>query len=189
MNEKTKQQGRRLLHPLVQLLLRLEIAPTTVTLVALPLAVCSGWLFASGRFVIAGVLVALIGLCDTLDGELARQGGRQSQTGALIDSTVDRLSEGLVIGGIFWFYRNHPFGAVAALAALFFSLMVSYVRARAEGIGRECRVGLFERPIRVLLLLVGAFLLGRTYMPVALAVIAAGSLLTTVHRLLYACRH
>lgn len=160
-----------------------------MSLAALPLSVCAGWLFARGQFVMAGVLLALIGLCDTLDGELARQGGYQSQTGALIDSTVDRLSEGLVIGGIFWFYRSTPVHAAAALAALFFSLMVSYVRARAEGVGRECKVGLFERPTRVMLLLVGSFVLGRTYMPLLLAVVAAGSLFTTVRRLLHVCRH
>ncbi len=134
----------------------------------------------------AAVLVALIGLCDTLDGELARQGGQQSETGALIDSTVDRLGEGLLIGGLLWFYRNSPLGAAAAFAALLFSFMVSYVRARAEGIGRECQVGLFERPVRVLLLLVGAIVLGRTYMPGMLVVIALGSFITVVHRLLYA---
>jgi CDP-diacylglycerol--glycerol-3-phosphate 3-phosphatidyltransferase len=69
--------------------------------------------------------------------------------------------------------------------ALVFSLMVSYVRARAEGVGRECKVGFFERPIRVLVLLFGAFVLGRTWMPIALGVIAVGSLITVIQRIIY----
>jgi len=188
VNETTKSRARRLLRPLVGLLRRLRVAPDAVTLTALPLSVAAGGLFATGRFSWAGVVLALAGVLDVLDGELARDTGRESQTGAVIDSTVDRAGEGLVFAGLFWFYRGEPLYALTAVLALFFSLMVSYVRARAEGAGRECSVGFFDRPVRVVLLLFGAFVLGRTYMPLALAVVAAGGLGTAVHRLLHVVR-
>ena len=184
MKESTKQQGRRLLGPLVRALAALRVSPTAVTCIGLPLSIGAGYCFATGRFVLGGVFAALVGLCDTLDGELSRRTGTASALGAFVDSTVDRLSESLMLVGLYWYYRDSWFGLLA-IAALVFSLMVSYVRARAEGVGRECKVGLFERPVRVLLLLFGAFVLGRTWMPVALGVIALGSFVTVVHRIVH----
>ncbi|MBM3331734.1 CDP-alcohol phosphatidyltransferase family protein [candidate division WOR-3 bacterium] len=184
MNEKTKQQGRRLLRPLVSLLAAMDVSPTAVTVFALPLSIGAGGFFAVGQFMLGGVLVALVGLCDTLDGELSRRTGTSSALGAFIDSTVDRLSESFVLVGLYWFYRDSWYGLLAVVA-LVFSLMVSYVRARAEGVGRECKVGFFERPVRVLVLLFGAFILGRTWMPTALGVIALGSFVTVVHRTIH----
>jgi CDP-diacylglycerol--glycerol-3-phosphate 3-phosphatidyltransferase len=184
MNETTKQHGRSLLKPLVSLLAAARVSATAVTLTALPLSVLAAWFFASGSFVLGGVMVALVGLCDTLDGELSRRTGTASALGAFIDSTVDRLSESLVLVGLYWYYRASLYGLLAVVA-LVFSLMVSYVRARAEGVGRECKIGFFERPVRVLVLLFGAFVLGRTWMPVALGVIALGSFVTVVQRIIY----
>jgi len=181
MTERAKQRGRRLLGPLVRGLAGLRVSPTAVTLLALPLSVAAAFSFASGRFLLGGGLCVLVALCDTLDGELSRLTKRASPSGAFLDSTLDRVSESIVLIGLYWYYRTSWF-SLLAVAALALSLMVSYVRARAEGIGRECRVGLFERPVRVLVLLAGAFLLGRTWMPVALGLIALGSLVTVVHR-------
>jgi len=184
MKEQTKQQGRKLLAPLVAVLAALRVPPNAVTIIGLPLSIAAGACFADGRFIWGGVFVALVGLCDTLDGELSRRTGRASPLGAFLDSTVDRLSESLVLVGLYWYYRGSWFGLLAVVA-LVFSLMVSYVRARAEGVGRECKVGLFERPVRVLTMLVGAFLLGRTWMPIAIGVIALGSLTTVIHRIIH----
>jgi len=184
MKEATKQHGRRLLAPLVSLLAAMRVSPATVTLLGLPLSVGAGYFFATGRFILGGALAALVGLCDTLDGELSRRTGTASALGAFLDSTVDRLSESLVLVGLYWYYRGSWFGLLVVVA-LVFSLMVSYVRARAEGVGRECKVGLFERPVRVLVLLFGAFVLGRTWMPVAIGIIALGSLVTVVQRIIY----
>jgi CDP-diacylglycerol--glycerol-3-phosphate 3-phosphatidyltransferase len=184
MNETTKQRGRRLLTPLLKLLASTRVSATAVTLTALPLSVLAAWFFASGWFILGGVMVALVGLCDTLDGELSRRTGTASALGAFVDSTVDRLSESFVLVGLYWYYRDSWFGLLAVVA-LVFSLMVSYVRARAEGVGRECKIGFFERPVRVLVLLFGAFVLGRTWMPVALGVIALGSLITVIQRIVY----
>jgi len=184
MNEKTKQHGRRLLRPLVNLLAAMRVSATAVTVAGLPLSIGAGYLFATGQFIWGGVLAALVGLCDTLDGEISRRTGTASALGAFVDSTVDRLSESLVLVGFYWYYRDSGYGLLAVVA-LVFSLMVSYVRARAEGVGRECKVGFFERPIRVLVLLFGAFVLGRTWMPIALGVIAVGSLITVIQRIIY----
>ncbi len=186
MNEKTKNSGRRLLRPIVNSLARLGVTPNAVTLTALPLSVLTAWAFATGRFLLAGWLALLSGLCDSIDGELSRRTGQATAKGAFLDSNVDRLSEAVVLGGVWWYYapRSQP-AALLAILALVFSLLVSYVRARAEGVGFECRVGWFERPVRVVLLLIGAFFLGTRYMPVALGVIAAGSLLTVVQRLFH----
>jgi CDP-diacylglycerol--glycerol-3-phosphate 3-phosphatidyltransferase len=183
MRETAKTRGRRLLRPLVILLARAHVPPAAVTITALPLSAVAGWLFAIGRFVPAGVVLALVGLCDSLDGEVSRYAGKASAAGAFLDSNVDRLSEALVLVGIYWYYQFwNPWHALLAVLALVFSLLVSYVRARAEGLGRECAVGLFERPVRLVVLLVGALLLGRTYMPVATGIVAAGSLVTFLHR-------
>lgn len=184
MNETTKQHGRRLLRPLLSLLAAMHVSPTAVTLFALPLSIGAGYFFATGRFIAGGVLAALVGLCDTLDGELSRRTGTASATGAFIDSTVDRLNESLVLLGFYWYYRASWYGLLAVVA-LVFSLMVSYVRARAEGVGRECKIGFFERPVRVLVLLFGAFVLGPIWMPVALGVIALGSFITVIQRIVY----
>ncbi len=168
------------------MLARLGIPPTAVTLTAIPLSVLAAWLFASGQFFWAGLLVICIGLCDTLDGELSRRTGKVSQTGALLDSTVDRFSEGVVWAGIGWYYglKNH-WGTLAVFGALIFSYLVSYVRARAEGIGKQCQVGLFERPIRVMIMVFGALILKEKLFVWAIVVIALGSLVTFIHRVFF----
>lgn len=188
MNENHKRVGRGLFRPLVRLLARTRVSPNAVTLAALPFSIGAAWLFAVGQFVWAGALLALSGLCDLLDGELSRMTGRQSRIGALLDSTVDRLCEAAVFTGLAWFYRADPRLVLLATAAMVLSLMVSYVRARAEGLGYDCAVGWFERAIRLLLLLVGAFILGQTWMPVVMGIIALGSAVTVVQRFAYVLR-
>jgi CDP-diacylglycerol--glycerol-3-phosphate 3-phosphatidyltransferase len=188
MQERHKQFGRRLLRPFVELLAKAGVSPNAVTLAALPLSLAAAGLFATGRFLWAGVALAAGGLCDSLDGELSRLAGRQSNVGAFLDSTVDRFSEAVVIGGIVWHYRAQPWYVALGIATLVFSFLVSYVRARAEGLGYDCKVGAFERPTRVLLLLFGAVVLGRTWLPAMLGLIALGSAVTTVHRMFHVLR-
>lgn len=186
MREETKRRGRKLLRPLVNLLAAGRVAPNVVTFVAMPLSVAAGVLVAQGRFIWGGVLVALVGLCDTLDGELSRASSSSSATGAFLDSVVDRLGECVVFVGLAWYYQAvNPWYALLVVMALVFSLLVSYVRARAEGAGFECRIGWFERPIRMLVLLLSLFVLGRTGAPVGIGVIAAGSLVTVTQRIVH----
>ncbi len=189
MKKATKDKGRRLLRPLVRILIKIGVTPTAVTVTALPLSIIAAVLFARGLFLWAGVVVFLIGLCDTLDGEVSRQSGRVSSAGAFIDSTVDRVTEGVVLSGIAWYYLSTGSWVVlVAFGALFFSLLVSYVRARAEGVGRECQVGIFERPVRVGIMVAGALILGKSYFFLALLIIAIGSFVTFIHRIIYVLR-
>ena len=184
-----KARGRQLLQPVVAFLAKHEVHPAVVTLTALPLSLVAAGAFCEGAFLLGGLLLALVGLCDSIDGELSRLTGKASDLGAFLDSNVDRLTEAIVLTGIYWYYQSwNPGAALLAILAMVFSLMVSYVRARAEGLGRECKVGFFERPIRVVVLLVGAVVLGRTWMPVALGVIALGSFVTMVQRFLHVLR-
>jgi CDP-diacylglycerol--glycerol-3-phosphate 3-phosphatidyltransferase len=180
-----KSSGRALLRPIVNLLASLHVPPSAVTLAALPLSLLAAVAFGLGWFLVGGIFVALVGLCDSVDGELSRLTGKASPQGAFLDSNVDRISEALVLIGIYWFYAPvSQWFALLAVLAIPLSLLVSYVRARAEGVGRECKVGWFERPVRVLVLLAGA-VAGPWLMPVALGVIVFGSALTVVQRLLY----
>jgi CDP-diacylglycerol--glycerol-3-phosphate 3-phosphatidyltransferase len=184
MREADKRRGRRLIRPVVTLLSRMGVSPTAVTLAALPLSAATAYLFAIGQFLWAGVLLALAGVCDSIDGELSRATGRETETGAFLDSMVDRVSEAAVLSGVFWFYQSRsPWYALLVVGALVVSLLVSYVRARAEGLGYECKVGWFERPVRVLILLFGAVVLGPRWMPIALGALALGSFMTVVHRI------
>ncbi len=184
MKDSLKSTGRRLLVPMVKLLIFIGIHPLAVTLAGLPLSLGAGWLFASGRFRLGGVLLALVGLCDSLDGELSRRTGKASLLGALIDSTVDRLSEAIILVGIGWhFVAVRPAVTLLAAVALTGSFLVSYVRARAEGLGWQCSIGWFERPVRVAVLLAGA-LVGQPWSIIlALWAVTVGSLITVVQRL------
>ena len=186
MKEETKRRGRLVLRPLVNLLVAGRVAPNTVTIAAVPLSIGAAVLIGVGQFIWGGVLVALVGLCDTLDGEVSRLSGRGTRGGAFLDSVVDRFSEAVVFAGLFWYYRTSTsWYGLLVIAAAILSLLVSYVRARAEGAGFECKVGWFERPIRVMVLLAGLFILGRTWAPVAIGLIAFGSLVTVIHRLVH----
>lgn len=190
MRNETKTTGRRLLHPAVKFLASLRIRPTAVTLTALPLSIGAAILFSQGLFTWAGITVFLAGLCDTLDGEISRLTGKTSPIGAFLDSTVDRVSEGIVLIGIAWYYlRFSRFGVITAFLALLFSFLVSYARARAEGIGTICTVGVFERPVRVAILFFSALLLGRSYLPWGLLLIALGSFITFLQRIYWTVKH
>lgn len=188
MKERLKQAGRTLLRPLVRLFRFLHISPNAVTVVSLVLSVVAGYLFSRGLFVVAGIVMAVSGICDSVDGELARSSGRSSRFGAFLDSNFDRISEFCVLFGIFWFYFPDRISFVI-IGALFGSLMVSYARARAEGVGGECRVGIFERPLRMLVLTLGALFLNTRLFPLALWVLLAGTAVTVVHRLVYVLVH
>lgn len=189
MRNETKDRGRRYLRPLIRLLSYWGVPPAAVTLSALPLSLAAAGLFATGGFFWGGVLAMLVGFCDTIDGELSRISGRVSVNGAILDSTVDRLSEGLILTGIaFYYLKVNGAYSLLAMIAMLFSLMVSYVRARAEGAGRQCQVGFFERPVRVILLVFSAIVLGRRFLPIGLGVMALGALGTFIHRLVYVLR-
>jgi len=135
--------------------------------------------------------VLLAGFFDILDGALARRTNRATQFGGILDSTLDRLSEAVVLLAVLVLYAREPafMPVILASLALIGSLLVSYIRARAEGGGLECGVGLFTRAERVVVLALGLLL---SHLPnalvIALAVIVAFSFFTAGQRLVYVWR-
>lgn len=132
-----------------------HIHPHFVTAAGFVLSVITGIFFWKGNMFFGGVFLILSGICDVLDGRLARSSNKTSRFGAILDSTVDRYSEIFVFMGLAAFFHSSFMGAVIILA-LAGSLLTSYVRARAEGLGVQCKIGLMQRPERVTFIAVGA---------------------------------
>ena len=195
------------LDPLVRALLALGLRADHLTGLGFLLSLAAALQFAIGRFRLAAILAAASGLCDILDGQLARRSGAATRFGAFLDSSLDRIAEAALFVGLAWYYvaqlvdmsvnpervmtnlRNglEPITfaaiAIAAMLALVGSFMVSYTRARAEGLGLECKVGWFERPERMVLLIVaGLFGLGPV-IPGALIVLVVFSFATAFQRM------
>jgi CDP-diacylglycerol---glycerol-3-phosphate 3-phosphatidyltransferase len=223
--------ARAAVAPLVGLLIRLEVRPDQVTAAGLGFSLLSGLIFFAGHPAAGALALLLAGLCDVLDGELARATGVVSRFGAFLDSTLDRLSEAVVLLGVAAYYVTNLLGsretvvalvdqlagfeldpvtavtlahnprvwpvtyvvvAMVSVLALIGSFMVSYTRARAEGLGLDCKVGWFERPERMALLIAGGLATGATRvwfpMPLALLLLAALSLVTAGQRMVHVYR-
>jgi len=121
---------------------------------------------------------------DALDGTLARMTSQQSRFGAFLDSTLDRMSEGAVLIGLLTWFATQRMAGAAILVGLVLlgSLMVSYTRARAEGVGYSCKVGMLTRPMRVILLGVGMLLL---WLVPVLAILAVLTWATSIQRIVH----
>lgn len=142
--------------PLARWLNAVGLSPNLVTTVGVVLLLGAGWAFASAEVRLGGLLSLLSGLCDALDGKMARASGRATAFGAFYDSTLDRVGESAVFLGIAFFFVSGgvpeplaPWAVASAVVALAAGLLVSYTRARAEGLGLECKVGIFQRAERV----------------------------------------
>jgi CDP-diacylglycerol--glycerol-3-phosphate 3-phosphatidyltransferase len=146
-----------ILRPVTRTLIRSRIHPNTLTFVGLGISIAAGWVYAVGGLVWAGFVLLLSGLFDLLDGAVARESGRVSRYGAFLDSTLDRYAEIAVFLGILLRFGGEPVTQVAVLLAVAGSLMVSYTKARAEGLGQEVSGGMLQRPERVVLLVLGSF--------------------------------
>jgi CDP-diacylglycerol---glycerol-3-phosphate 3-phosphatidyltransferase len=187
LKEASKDAFLQLLRPLVRLLSALQVRPDTLTILGWALALCSAVLFGLGYTQVAGAVMLLGGLFDSLDGAVARESNRMSSFGAFLDSTLDRISEAAIFVGIVFFYAaaGLPYGALLAGVAMTFSLLTSYARARAEGLGIECKVGLLERAGRVVILSVFSIV---GLLTAGLYLVAAGALITTAQRILHVRR-
>jgi CDP-diacylglycerol--glycerol-3-phosphate 3-phosphatidyltransferase len=186
-----KDRLRGLLDPVVDLLSSFGVTPMGVTLFGIVLSAVGAIFLARGSLFTAGVILIVSGLCDTVDGSLARHQGSATTFGAFIDSTGDRVMELLYFGALlFYFSGRGALGAVMmffVLVALSGSLLTSYVRARAEGLGLECRVGWLERPERITILIIG-LLLGRTVLVISILFLAVMSIITVFQRILHVKR-
>ena len=140
--------------PAVNILSRLGVTPNMLTLFGFAGNVGAAVLAANGRFLEAGIVMLAFSALDFLDGSLARATGRATPFGSVLDSTMDRLSEAVVLFGLLWYFSdlNAREEVLLIFAAVVASIMVSYLRARAEIIGVKLREGIFTRTERVLLL-------------------------------------
>jgi CDP-diacylglycerol---glycerol-3-phosphate 3-phosphatidyltransferase len=182
-SNKARNSFRHVTEPAGHALAKAGFTANSLTVIGLAGSVSAGILIASGYARVGGLLSLLSGLPDMLDGAVAKATGRSSRRGAFLDSVVDRLSDAAVLAGIVWLgiSRNEPRVAVLAAMVLALSLIVSYVKARAESLGYECNVGIAERPERVVVLGV-ALLVGHVLAGLWVLVIAAA--ITVVQRIM-----
>lgn len=177
-----KLKCKGILAPLARVLSSGRVDPNVITILGLIPAVAAGYAFAKGMVRLAGVFILVSGLFDMMDGLVAKLGNRQTKFGAILDSTVDRYAETVVFIGLAVLFRG-TFSLYGVILALSGSLMVSYVKARAEGLGFSCDAGMLQRPERMLIVLVGA-LLGLAYLRWAIWILAVLANITALERLL-----
>lgn len=184
----------RILNPAESVLIKLRFSPDSLNYIGLFLAAVSGILFAEGHLALGGALLLLSGLCDILDGRIARRTSRVSAFGAFLDSTLDRFGESLAYLGLLIYLEERGASGFWPAFALAGALLVSYARARGESVGVLCDTGLMQRGERIFLVCAACFcapLIG----PVAgiaevriiegtLAVVGIGSWLTAAVRTL-----
>ncbi len=206
LSDKNRARYLRLVTPVGNLLGRMGVHPHVLSVLGLILCVMAALLFGSGLFFWAAWVVVLAGICDTLDGQIARQTKKNTRFGSFFDSTLDRYGDMLLLIGLAYYFSGgrtflafqggqteghaSPWTVVLILAAMVGAFMVSYTKARAEGLGIECKVGLMQRPERTTLLIIGSLLgaipvIGLLLMKCALLLMAVFSNLTAMHRILH----
>jgi CDP-diacylglycerol---glycerol-3-phosphate 3-phosphatidyltransferase len=138
-------------------LIESRLTPNAISLTGFVLNVGAAVLVWERYFFLAGVAFVVGSVCDTLDGRYSRMSGKGTPFGAFLDSTLDRMEEGIVLTavGAYFAWRHDELAVAAVVAAVLFSLMVSYTRARAEALGVECKVGIASRAVRVVILSIG----------------------------------
>ncbi|HKN62691.1 MAG TPA: CDP-alcohol phosphatidyltransferase family protein [Candidatus Acidoferrales bacterium] len=183
----TRTIGRYLSWPidrLAFLLARTGVPPNVITWSALALNLWACIFFAAGRFAAAGGLMILAGLCDLLDGPVARRQKRVSKFGGFLESILDRYSDLMLFLGLLVYYvrvNRFPYAILAGIA-MAGAVMVSYARARAESLGPTSEVGFWERPERMVLMIVGAL---ANQMGLALWILAIGPNISVIHRIVH----
>ncbi|MCA0330057.1 MAG: CDP-alcohol phosphatidyltransferase family protein [Actinobacteria bacterium] len=180
--------------PLARGLLRIGLSPDAVTVIG-TVGTCAAalWFFPREQWVVGTLIITALVISDLLDGTMARMSGRSGPWGAFLDSTLDRVADGAIFGGVVLglAHAGDMLSAAAALLALVGGGVVSYAKARAESIGVECNVGIAERAERIIVLLLAVFLtgLGVPYvLPVAVWLLAALTWITVGQRILHVRR-
>ena len=177
-------------------LIESRLTPNAISLTGFILNLAAAGLVVERLFFLAGIAFIVGSVMDTLDGRYSRMSGKGTPFGAFLDSTLDRLEEGIVLTavGAYFAARHNEVATAAVVAAVLFSLMVSYTRARAEALGVACKVGLATRPVRVVILSAGlVFAKGASLghfelMAPAVYVLAVLTVLTTIQRILHVRR-
>ena len=138
-------------------LIESRLTPNAISLTGFVLNVAAAALVTQRLWVLAGVAFIVGSVMDTIDGRYSRMSGKGTMFGAFLDSTLDRIEEGVVLTAVAWYFADtgHAIPAAACVLAVLGSLIVSYTRARAEALGVECKVGIATRPVRVVILSIG----------------------------------
>jgi CDP-diacylglycerol---glycerol-3-phosphate 3-phosphatidyltransferase len=182
----------RLLTPPARGLLAVGIGPDVVTWIGTIGVVAGAFAFyPRGEFFVGTVVITAFVFSDTLDGTMARLSGRSSRWGAFLDSTLDRIGDAAIFTALLWWFvrDDQPWLAAATAVCLIGGMVVSYAKARAEGLGMTCNVGIAERSERLVTALVTTGLAGLFHAPwiqaAGLVVLAAATLVTVVQRLVH----
>ncbi len=174
-------------------LIESRLTPNAISLTGFALNLAAAALVVGRLFFLAGIAFIVGSVMDTLDGRYSRMSGKGTPFGAFLDSTLDRLEEGIVLIAVaaYFAWRHDQVAVAAVVAAVLFSLMVSYTRARAEALGVSCKVGLATRPVRVVILSIGlVFAKGASLgnfelLAPAVYVLAALTFVTVIQRIVY----
>lgn len=187
----------RLIEPVAGLLVKLGVSPNALTSVGTLCTVTGGLAFATGHIRTAGWIIGLTAVFDVLDGTIARRTGKATVFGAFYDSTLDRVADGALLGGIAWFYATDPVYANrwmlgVAMLGIIGTFLVSYTRARAEALGIDAKVGVMQRPERVTLLSAPQAFFGLAFggwiFAGVVAILASTAWITAVQRILFVRR-
>lgn len=188
----------RLMDPIAEWLVRRGVHPNTITVVGTLFCIAGGVLYGTGHIRSGGWLLGITALTDVLDGMVARRSNQTSDFGAFLDSSLDRVADGAVLGGLTVFYALDPLHqsvpmVVVCLAGIVGAFLTSYTRARAEALGLDAKVGMLQRPERVVLLSAPQAFFGLTLNGWVLAgiivVLAVTAWITVVQRIKYVYVH
>ncbi len=182
-----RESSRGILESIARVLQATHVSPNMLTVIGFVVALVVAVVLASGQLRLGGVLMILAAVFDAFDGTLARVSNRTSRFGAFLDSTLDRYSESVIFLGllVYYFQTGLQTEAILAVVALVGSLMVSYTRARAEGLGLDIKSGLLTRVERVVILIAGLI---SGWMLVALWLLAILTNVTALQRIYAAWR-
>lgn len=192
-----KNGALRAIEPAISFLARHNVSPNTITSVGTLLTIAASVVYATGHIMTAGWVMNVTAFFDVADGEVARRTGRSSVFGAFYDSTLDRVADGALMAGLAFFYATNPIHhnlamVVVCLVCIIGTFLISYTRARAETLGIDAKVGLMQRPERMVLLSVpqsffGLFWNGWVLMGIIL-LLTVTAWITAVQRILYVYR-
>jgi CDP-diacylglycerol--glycerol-3-phosphate 3-phosphatidyltransferase len=187
----------RVVDPAISFLARKNVSPNTITTVGTLLTIAAAVVYATGHIMSAGWLMSVTAAFDVIDGQVARRTGRCTVFGAFYDSTLDRVADGALMAGLTVFYMTSPihhnlYMVVVCLAGIVGSFLVSYTRARAESLGIDAKVGVMQRPERIVLLsapqaLFGLFWNGWVLMGIII-LLSVTSWITAVQRIAFVYR-
>ena len=187
----------RLMNPIADFLVRRRVHPNTITIWGTVIYIAGGVVYATGHISIGGWLLGITALTDVLDGMVARRSNTSSQFGAFLDSTLDRVADGFTMGGLAVFFafspvHRSPTMVAVCITGLIGAFLTSYTRARAESLGLDAKVGMLQRPERVVLLSAPQAFFGLALnawvLTIIIYILTITAWITVVQRILYVHR-